>query len=62
MFFSSDADSAGAEAMNDVEAGFDGRGITLFCCRPQPEVEIYSCAAFRTICPSPGKTRATTVG
>ena len=46
LFFP-DADRAGVEAMNDLEAGLDGRGITLFCCRAQPEVEIYACAAFR---------------
>ena len=46
LFFP-DADRAGVEAMNDLEADLDAQGIRLFCCRAQPEVEIYTCVAFR---------------
>ena len=46
LFFP-DADRAGTEAVNDLEADLDAQGITLLCCRAQPEVEIFACAAFR---------------
>ena len=48
LFFP-DADRAGAEVMDNLEAdaALDAQGITLFCCPAQPEVEIYACAAFR---------------
>ena len=50
LFFP-DADSAGADAMDSLEADLDAHGITLFCCRAQPEVEIYACVAFRVDLP-----------
>ena len=46
LFFP-DADRASAEAMRRLEADVAERGISLFCCPAQPEVEIYACAAFR---------------
>ena len=46
LFFP-DADRAGAEAMRRLEADSAARGMSLFCCPAQPEVEIYACAAFR---------------
>lgn len=50
--FIPDADRAGAEAMNDLETDLDAQGVTLYCCRAQPEVEIYACAAFRDQLPT----------
>ena len=46
LFFP-DADRAGADAMDNLEADLNDQCITLFCCPAQPEVEIYACAAFR---------------
>ena len=46
LFFP-DADRAGRDAMERLEADLEARGVTLFCCPAQPEVEIYACAAFR---------------
>ena len=46
LFFP-DADRAGADAMDNLEANLNTHGIKLFCCPAQPEVEIYACAAFR---------------
>ena len=46
LFFP-DADRAAVQAMNDLEMDLDAQDVTLFCCRAQPEVEIYACAAFR---------------
>ena len=33
--------------MRRLEADIAERGMSLFCCPAQPEVEIYACAAFR---------------
>ena len=52
FLFFPDADRASAEAMNNLEADLDDQGLTLFCCRAQPEVEIYACAAFRDQLPT----------
>ena len=52
FLFFPDADRAGAEAMDNLEADLDAQGITLFCCRAQPEVEIYACVAFRDQLPT----------
>lgn len=46
LFFP-DADRANADAMLRLEAELRTKGITLFCCPAQPEVEIYACVAFR---------------
>lgn len=46
LFFP-DADRASADAMVNLETNLFAQGITLFCCRAQPEAEIYACAAFR---------------
>ena len=46
LFFP-DADLASTEAMRRLEADVTERGMSLFCCPAQPEVEIYACAAFR---------------
>ena len=46
LFFP-DADRAGRDAMERLEADLEAQGVTLLCCPAQPEVEIYACAAFR---------------
>lgn len=45
LFFP-DADEATSEAMRDLESHVAKKGVALLCCAPQPEVEIYACAAF----------------
>ena len=51
LFFP-DADRANADAMQHLEAELRTKGITLFCCPAQPEVEIYACVAFRDDLPN----------
>ena len=46
LFFP-DADRATSGAMQNMETQVATSGTTLLCCAPQPEVEIYACAAFR---------------
>ncbi len=46
LFFP-DADRAKPDAMRRLEEELAGRGITLFCCIAQPEVEIFACVPFR---------------
>lgn len=46
LFFP-DADRANGDAMRRLEADLEEQAVSLFCCPAQPEVEIYSCAAFR---------------
>ena len=46
LFFP-DADRAKPDAMRRLEEDLAGRGITLFCCIAQPEVEIFACVPFR---------------
>lgn len=45
LFFP-DADRASVEAMEALERDLRQQGVTLFCCRAVPEVEIYACAGF----------------
>ena len=47
LFFP-DADKATDDAMRDLEEYLAAKGITLLCCAPRPELEIYACAAFRS--------------
>ena len=46
LFFP-DADRANRDAIRDLEADLEARGVALLCCAAQPEVEVYACAAFR---------------
>ena len=46
--FMPDADRAGPAAMATMEAELQGRGVPLYCCPAEPEVEIYACAAYRS--------------
>ena len=46
LFFP-DADRANDDAMRRLEAELDPQEISLLCCPAHPEVEIYTCAAFR---------------
>lgn len=46
LFFP-DADRTSRDAMRNLEAYVAAKGVTLFCCAAQPEVEIYACAGFR---------------
>ena len=45
LFFP-DADRASPEAMATLERSLRDKGVTLFCCPAEPEVEIYACAAY----------------
>lgn len=49
--FVPDADRGTPAAMAALEADLAGKGVTLFCCPAEPEVEIYACAAFRADMP-----------
>ena len=55
LFFP-DADVAERDAMQWLEEKLALRGITLFCCPAQPEVEIYACVGFRDDLKAPWKT------
>ena len=46
LFFP-DADRANPDREQWLEEKLASRGITLFCCPAQPEVEIYACVGFR---------------
>ena len=46
LFFP-DADRASKDAAESLEVELESKGIRLFCCPAQPEVEIYACVAFR---------------
>lgn len=46
--FMPDADRASVEAMANLEQELAGKGVKLFCCPAQPEVEIFPCVAFRS--------------
>lgn len=46
LFFP-DADRAVTKVMKSLETQVFANRITLFCCAPQPELEIYACAAYR---------------
>lgn len=50
LFFP-DADRAGPDAMQRLEADLAERQVRLLCCPAQPEVEVYACAAFRNDLP-----------
>ena len=58
LFFP-DADRAAAGAMDELEAELGAQGVTLLCCRAQPEVEIFACAAFRNQLPCAWKAART---
>ena len=47
LFFP-DADKATGGAMQDLEVHVREQGIMLLCCAAQPELEVYTCAAFRS--------------
>ena len=51
LFFP-DADRAGADAMERLEADLHARGIPLLCCPAEPEVEIYACVGFQNDLPA----------
>lgn len=44
--FMPDADRASLQAMQGLEAELRGKGVTLFCCPAEPEVEIYAAAPY----------------
>ena len=46
--FMPDADRASPAAMEALETELQGRGVPLFCCPAEPEVEIYACAGYRS--------------
>ena len=46
LFFP-DADRATPNAMANLENDLQSRGVRLFCCPAEPEVEIYTCVAYR---------------
>lgn len=54
LFFP-DADRAVTKVMKSLETQVFANGITLFCCAPQPELEIYACAAFHDEVPATWK-------
>lgn len=45
--FIPDADRASPGSMASLEADLAAKGVRLFCCPAQPEVEIYACVAHR---------------
>lgn len=45
--FMPDADRATPGVMQHLEQELSEKGITLFCCPAQPEVEIYACVPYR---------------
>jgi hypothetical protein len=51
--FVPDADRATAAAMTALEAELTAKGIRLFCCPAEPEVEIYACTHVRAECRLP---------
>ena len=51
LFFP-DADRAAEDATQDLENRVGERGVALFCCIAQPELEIYACVAFRNDIPA----------
>lgn len=51
--FVPDADRATPAAMTALEADLKAKGIHLFCCPAEPEVEIYACAHLRAECGLP---------
>ena len=53
--FFPDADRAGTRAMQNLEKHVSAKGITLFCCAAQPELEIYACVAFHDEVPATWK-------
>ena len=54
LFFP-DADRATPNAMANLEADLQSRGVPLFCCPAKPEVEIYACVAFQATLPGTWK-------